>query len=172
MDRIDIVFSRDALFRQSSDRLFSVSAAAGGDDGAIDALRMEREDADTFDMLVRSAHSRVKAGLAHLAAENSGDAVCHAVYDDMAMCPCAVSGFGGGMVVADGAIHYDLVLTHPMQRHLLPGAIERVLVLYVAEEWLRMRSVPMDLGLGRAWDELKSVALMCDRPPRRPYSYC
>ena len=53
MDRIDIVFSRDALFRQSSDRLFSVSAAAGGDDGAIDALRMEREDADTFDMLVR-----------------------------------------------------------------------------------------------------------------------
>lgn len=162
MDRIDIVFSRDALFRQSSDRLFAVSAAIGGDDGAVDALRMEREDTGTFDMLVRMAHSRVKSGLAHLAA---GD-------DEAAMCPCGVSGLGGGMVVADGAIHYDLRLTHPMQRQLLPGAIERVLVLYVAEEWLRMRSVPMDLGLGRAWEELRSVSLMCDGPSRRPYSYC
>lgn len=171
MERIDIVFSRDALFRQSSDRLFAVSAAAGGDDGAIDALRMEREDADTFDMLIRMAHSRVKAGLAHLAAKGD-ETACGAVHDNMAMCPCGVSGLGGGMVVADRAIHYDLTLTHPMQRHLLPGAIERVLVLYVAEEWLRMRSVPMDLGLARAWEELKSVSLMCDMPPRRPYSFC
>lgn len=170
MDRIDIVFSRDALFRQSSDRLFAVSAAIGGDDGAVDALRMEREDTGTFDMLVRMAHSRVKSGLAHLAAGDDDASVCCAVHDD-AICPCGVSGIGG-MVVADGAIHYDLRLTHPMQRQLLPGAIERVLVLYVAEEWLRMRSVPMDLGLGRAWEELRSVSLMCESPSRRPYSYC
>ncbi len=172
MERIDIVFSREALYRQSSDRLLAVAAAAGGDDGAIDSLRMEREDADTFHMLLGMVHSRVKAALAHLAADDKDGPACHAPYDGPTMCPCGVSPLGGGMVVADGAIHYDLTLTHPMQRHLLPGAIERVLVLYVAEEWLRMRSVPMDLGAGRAWDELKSVSLMCDRSPRRPYSYC
>jgi len=167
MERIDIVFSREALFRQSSDRLLSVAAAAGGDDGAVDTLRMEREDADTFHMLLGMAHSRVKAALAHLAADDNGGPACHSPHGELAMCP-----LGGGMVVADSAIHYDLELTHPMQRHLLPGAIERVLVLYVAEEWLRMRSVPMDLGAGRAWEELKSVSLMCDSPSRRPYSYC
>ena len=69
-------------------------------------------------------------------------------------------------------VRYELTLTHPMQRNMLPAAIERVLVLSIAEEWLRMRSLPVDLGLARAWDRLRSVSLMCRTPPKRPYSYC
>ena len=145
-----------------------VSAAVTLSADQSEVLCMGREDYDRFVMLADMADARMRGALRHLHAEEP----CGVGGVECGVCGAGGCGGHGGIVLGGDALAYRLELSHPLQRRLLPGAMERALVLFVAQEWLRLRAVNISLGLDDAWEELRSIALMSRTPARRPYSYC
>ncbi|MDE7356177.1 MAG: hypothetical protein K2N21_05350 [Rikenellaceae bacterium] len=160
MECISVVFSRESLFDEVAAR---VAAAVTLSAGTAEMLLMGREDYGRFVMLADMADARMRGALRHLHAESVHDGDC---------CDGGCCGVSGGVVVSGDAMVYRLELSHPLQRSMLPMAMERAFVLFVAQEWLRLRAVTVSLGVEEAWREMRAIALMSRVPPRAPYSYC
>lgn len=165
MGKIKIVFNRVMLFRLVVSKIASVVVSSSSGVG-VERVCMGRDDYGTFEMLLDMADANVRGCVAHLIDD-----------DRTPVMPCGrcadESLLGVGIKEAAGTLSYRLELTHPMQRKMLPAAMERMMVATIAREWFRLRSAATayDVGFETARDELKHISLMRERN-RRPYSYC